>query len=728
MWLPRAIILAVSLSAVASSSAIEPATAPASSANDEVRLLTTTAAIRRLTAEQASQKLPVRLRGTVTYLAGQPALMFVQDETGGICVSGPRERRDPARPQVKIGAVVEVEGVTAIGPGGVGSPYIVARARGELVKVNVVDDTPSAPSPARVVALADLTESAGAIVETTAIVRAVRLEPQPIGAAESLVLTLASGADRIEAVLIAWPAARALPRQWVGTTVRVRGIYNAAAPERQQVTSQRLLIPLFRDIRAAEPATQPFALPVTSIADLRGLGPQEPLPVRARVRGSVTLVVPGKGMYVQDGAAGMWVAAAVAPVLGAGSPSTQPAAEAKSGDMLDLVGFPVRRGLRTVLEDPEWRSGANGPLPVPPLVTADQALTGEFDASLVAIQALVLGVSRPAEGPTLVLQSGERVFLARLNAPGSTLPVGENTWVRLTGVCVNNRLPDAPDSARPVSFHVLLSDPQAVQVMATPSWWTLRHLLAIGGGLLAITLAAFGWVLALRRRVAQQTKLLRGHVARETLNEERMRMARELHDSLEQDLLGITLQLTATEKLLGEPLKARDALQLAAAMVRRSKDETHRAVWDLRAAGANGDGNGLVANLREAVAGLTPAAGPRVEVQVSGDARALPPQVENHVQRVALEAVANAIKHAGARRIDVRMEFNDEHVMLRVSDDGRGFDATRLPALSSGHFGLFGMKERAEKVKGELTIESRQGQGTEVKLRVPVKTAEAERK
>jgi signal transduction histidine kinase len=372
------------------------------------------------------------------------------------------------------------------------------------------------------------------------------------------------------------------------------------------------------------------------------------------------------------------------------------------------------------LEDAEWRSAASVVLSPPALVTADQALSGEFDACLVALQALVLGVSRPAEGSTLVLQSGERVFLARLNSPGSTLPVGENTWVRLSGVCVNNRLPDAPEAAHPVSFHLLLAEPQAVQVIAAPSWWTLRHVLAIGGGLLAVTLAALAWVLALRRRVAQQTKLLRGHVARETLNEERMRIARELHDSLEQDLLGITLQLTATEKLLGEPPKARDALQLAAAMVRRSKDETHRAVWDLRAAGTNGDGNGLVANLREAVAGLTLAAGPSVQVQVIGEARPLPPQIENHVQRVALEAVTNAIKHAAARRVEVRMEFDrDEQLVLRVKDDGRGFDATRLPSVSSGHFGLFGMKERAEKLKGKLTIESEVGRGTEVRLRVP---------
>ena len=175
-------------------------------------------------------------------------------------------------------------------------------------------------------------------------------------------------------------------------------------------------------------------------------------------------------------------------------------------------------------------------------------------------------------------------------------------------------------------------------------------------------------------------------------------------------------------------------------MVRRSQVETHRAVWDLRE--QRPGQAGLVAAVREAVAGLAspraagngngngngdgstngsehPPEAPRVEVRVSGDVFDLPPQVENHLLRVALEAVTNAVKHAGATRIDVEFSFSPDRVELKVSDDGRGFDAERLPPPSSGHFGLFGMRERAEKLGGQLAIRSRPGEGSAIHLVAP---------
>jgi signal transduction histidine kinase len=100
--------------------------------------------------------------------------------------------------------------------------------------------------------------------------------------------------------------------------------------------------------------------------------------------------------------------------------------------------------------------------------------------------------------------------------------------------------------------------------------------------------------------------------------------------------------------------------------------------------------------------------------------------VENHLLRVALEAVTNAMKHAHASRIDVTLSFTPDQVEVNVTDNGRGFDADRPPPPSSGHFGLFGMKERAEKLGGQLTITSRPpGGGTEVRLVVPTNPAAA---
>jgi signal transduction histidine kinase len=104
---------------------------------------------------------------------------------------------------------------------------------------------------------------------------------------------------------------------------------------------------------------------------------------------------------------------------------------------------------------------------------------------------------------------------------------------------------------------------------------------------------------------------------------------------------------------------------------------------------------------------------------VTGTERELPPQTENHLLRVALEAVTNAFKHAAARAVTVDVAFEPARVVLTVRDDGHGFDADSAPTPSSGHFGLFGMRERAEKLHGELTIASRPGEGTTVRLVAP---------
>jgi signal transduction histidine kinase len=331
----------------------------------------------------------------------------------------------------------------------------------------------------------------------------------------------------------------------------------------------------------------------------------------------------------------------------------------------------------------------------------------------------------------MVLQSGERVFLARVAGAGGAGsaaaaaldPFRPDSWVRVTGVCVQNRLPDSDAAAggggatSPVSFHLLLGSPAAIDVIHAPGWWTLERILMVCGVLGVIAVIAVAWVAALRVRVARQTSLIRRHLANETLYEERVRIARELHDSLEQDLLGISMQLNATDKLLAQPARARESLQLAAAMVRRSQTETHRAVWDLREDRPSADG--LAGALREAVAGVHPPEGTRIDVEIAGEPRAVPAAVQNHLLRVALEGVTNALKHASPTTIEVRLDFEPGRVVLCVRDDGRGFDDQRLPPPSSGHFGLFGMRERAEKVGGELTIRSRPGEGTEIRLAAP---------
>jgi signal transduction histidine kinase len=239
------------------------------------------------------------------------------------------------------------------------------------------------------------------------------------------------------------------------------------------------------------------------------------------------------------------------------------------------------------------------------------------------------------------------------------------------------------------------------------------------GSLAALTCAAIVWATTLRRRVTQQTSQIREHLEREAVAEERLRIARELHDSVQQDLLGITMQIKATERLLeGDAEKARSALNLASAMVRRSQAETHRAVWDLRESAH--EHTDLVTSLTEMLSGLSTDGGAKVELIFSGERRALPAAVESQLLRVAQEAMTNALKHAEASRIEVELRFAEDRFTLIVRDDGRGFDADHPPSASSGHFGLFGMRERAIKLEADLRVTSRPGEGTAIQIDVPL--------
>jgi hypothetical protein len=398
----------------------------------------------------------------LTFVTNQPSLLFLQDATGGVCVVGPR---DPiVRRLLRPGAVIEVEGVTAAGRS---VPYVSPRGR-EPLGIAVVDNGP--PLSPRRLTVADLSpKSHGELVEVQGVVRSVRTEsvgPQQ----DALVLAIAAGGERRDVAWLNWGAAAGLPAQWVGATMRVRGVFNAAVPDKQPVAAMRLLVGAARDLHVVAPAAPVVALPVTPAADL---GPGDGGAVRHRVQGVATLHVPGRGTYVQDDSGGLWVDAVAGP----------PAAAApRGGEKVEAVGFAARRAGVPVLEDAVVRSLGPTPLPAAAAVTAEQAMGGAFHARLVRMDALVLEVSRLAEGSTLVLQAGERVFLARLAAGGDAqpdLPLAENSWVRVTGVCVNNRPPDAADAdARPVSFHVMLPGPERSRSSArtvggrwSGCWW-----------------------------------------------------------------------------------------------------------------------------------------------------------------------------------------------------------------------------------------------------------------
>ncbi len=198
---------------------------------------------------------------------------------------------------------------------------------------------------------------------------------------------------------------------------------------------------------------------------------------------------------------------------------------------------------------------------------------------------------------------------------------------------------------------------------------------------------------------------------------ERNRIAREIHDNLAQDVLGISVQLELVARMMPTAAEsAKGHLDRARMLVRNSMTEARRYVWDLRSEELRK--KDLPAALSDTTKRLTTDTGVEAVVEITGTLQPLPVLVETNLLRIGQEAVNNAVKHARATRIDVSLNFNARNVRLSVSDNGHGFDPNQQ--IADGHFGLLGMRERAEQIGGTLTIQSANEHGTQIAIDVPL--------
>ncbi|MGW3036876.1 GAF domain-containing sensor histidine kinase [Streptomyces sp. NPDC001178] len=201
-----------------------------------------------------------------------------------------------------------------------------------------------------------------------------------------------------------------------------------------------------------------------------------------------------------------------------------------------------------------------------------------------------------------------------------------------------------------------------------------------------------------------------------TIAEERSRLAHELHDAVSQKLFSLRLTAQAAAALVDrDPSRAKGELQQVAALAAEAADELRAAVVELRPAALDEDG--LVATLRTQIQVLDRAHTARVTFDTCG-VRALPAAQEEAVLRVAQEALHNALRHSGARQVDVTLARRDGGTVLRVTDDGSGFDPKSI-RRAGRHLGLVSMRDRASGVGGVLTVESAPGKGTTIEMEVP---------
>lgn len=202
------------------------------------------------------------------------------------------------------------------------------------------------------------------------------------------------------------------------------------------------------------------------------------------------------------------------------------------------------------------------------------------------------------------------------------------------------------------------------------------------------------------------------------IEEERLRLAREMHDGVAQILASVNAQAQAVREHVrhGRSDEAIHLLEKLASDARSVHAEVREGILALR---SSSSAEGISSALRDYLEDWQDQTGIEVDRQFSAELRFLPER-EVQVLRIAQEALANVRKHSGAKRVSVRLALEDEFATLEVEDDGRGFEPEAPSHDGRPHFGLVTMRERAQAVDGELAIETGLDRGTKIRLRIPV--------
>ncbi len=671
-------------------------------------VLTSSAQIQQLTAEQAAQGYAVKLQGVITMNAAGTSQTFLQDETGGVYLS--QAIFSPLQKNLLPGHRVEVRGKTFRGRFST-SVQLLADDPGSIRYLG----KGSLPDPLLVTgdSVTDPRNEAQ-WSEILGVVR--RIKPRVYFGKTWAAITFSSGNTRSEALCFLPNGPLNAPL--VGAEVRMRGVPSLLLSERGQIAGRYLLVSSPEEITLLRPAEQnSFEVPELQIRELPKLEIGQTTSPRVHLRGIVTFILPDRGFYIADGTG----------YLAVHNADRIP----KIGEEVDVLGFAEWGDWSLQLQDASVRSTGRQSPPIADLLDASELSTGKFDGALVETDATLLHIARPASGPLLVLQSEGRLFEARFANPPSMeelrkLP--ELSRLRMRGLLIHQRPPNWRDSldegssndpSQAVPFEIWLHSSSDLRILTKPAWWNKTRITIALCALGMLGTASAAWILTLRSQVTLLTEINSAQRVREATFEERTRVARELHDSVEQELAGLTIQLDAVRaRLHSDPQSATAAVDTARAMLRHTREEARRSIWDLRSMVLE---RGSLASAMEEIAKDPGIQGPaQISVHVSGKPVRLSGKAELNLVRICQEAASNARKYAKASAIQIRLDYSSSHLSLCIEDDGEGFDPGSMEAVRLGHFGLLHMRERAEQIDADFVIQSAPGKGTAIKTRLAI--------
>jgi signal transduction histidine kinase len=635
--------------------------------------------IQSLSKEEASRRLPVRIRGVVTSLA--PSIfrfMSIQDETRGIFVRTSSSTESGA----EVGRFCEVIGYTDAGDF---APIVVAERVISLGKGQM-------PPPARPTWKELINGNMDVQwVELQGLVTAVQ--------SNGLALLLPEGELNIEAQ--GCPESQL--RTFEKSVVRIRGVLFAVWNTNRTVQLGRLMMRnTIVDVDVPAPR-DPFDEALKSWSELYQFDSRATAFQRVKVRGTA-IYADSRQVFLMDKARGI----RVSPV--------EPA-DVHFGEEIEVVGYPDIAGPAPLLREAIVRRTGAKTNPQPRVLDGSGLIQENVDATLVRISAKLMGLHLEQDSRVLEMSVGGHLFLVRIPAKMETASLRFGSQLALTGVYVA-KAATGSEGSKSTGFELLLSSPSQLTVLSQPSWWTPQRLLIMVGLLLVILTLVAVWISQLQRLVEYRTRQLQREIREpeaaereRALETERSRIARDLHDDLGSSLTEIGV-LASKGQRLGAVQDLTTLFRSITAKARELVTALDIIVWAV-----NPEDNSLesVADYLSDFAGeylSHSGVACRFNIPV-----ALPPIVLDGRLRHGLllavkETLNNVERHAHASEVEFRIAFAEDQFEIIVSDNGRGFDTGK----NHGGNGLKNLTFRLSKLGGRYRVESAVGKGTTVTI------------
>lgn len=513
-------------------------------------------------------------------------------------------------------------------------------------------------------------------------------------------LSIMTAKQRIQ-IWVGAAEARDLTR-YIDAKIRARGVLAATIFD-----APLLLVPSRSFVEVNRAAREdPFSLARIDVADLKRHEIEGTSVHRVRVAGEVTLIE-GGSFFLQDASAGIRVLPSDALAV-------------NIGDAIEAVGFPMNSVIENALVKP--RPDLAEPARAAPLDLAE-TLPAHQNGSLVAISATLLAIQTSGNSPVLELQEGRRVFTATLPKNSGPLPpLALGSRLELTGVCdTENSAAAGLREKALASINVRLRGASDIRILSGPPWWSWQRASALIGTLLAVSIAALLWVHLLRRRLERQraAQIAASQQILKRLEDERRRIAANLHDSLGQVLLAIKNQALVVLQRSPSDTPMRERLTEISTATSQAIEEVRQITHGLRPYQLDRLGltQAMRATVTRASAGSPISFATRVE-DIDG---AFDKDSEIHVYRIVQEAISNILKHSAASEAAVVIRKHRDTISVSIRDNGQGFDFAAMRASQANDlgYGLSGITERMRILGGKFVIESKPGEGTSLNLEIP---------